>query len=146
MNTKTNILASSLAALLALAASPALAQEAMDGPRPAMAAASPDSSAAPKGAPASPKAVLRRNAEEMVLRVAPERQSELLMLLNEADEERLLSLQGIAKGRAAAILDARPFSALGELVEVKGIGLATFARILAADPNPPAEPMARENS
>ena len=81
------------------------------------------------------KSAVERSAEEMVAQLAPERQSDLLILLNEATQERLLAINGIAATRAAAIIKARPISSLADLVSVKGIGVTTLTRILSHDPN-----------
>jgi len=81
------------------------------------------------------KSAVQRSAEELVAQLAPDRQSDLLILLNEATPERLLSINGIATTRAAAIIKARPISSLADLVSVKGIGVTTLNRILAHDPN-----------
>lgn len=88
------------------------------------------------GLPAtSGKSAVQRTAEEMVAQLPPERQSDLLILLNEASEDRLLAIAGIAKTRATAIVLARPISSLSDLVGVKGIGVSTLSRILAHDPH-----------
>jgi DNA uptake protein ComE-like DNA-binding protein len=89
----------------------------------------------PKG-----KSAVQRSAEELVARVAPERQSDLLILLNEATEDGLLKINGVAATKAAAIVKARPIGSLSDLVEVKGIGVTTLARILSYDPNAVPEP------
>lgn len=88
------------------------------------------------------KSAVQRSAEEVVAQLAPERQSDLLILLNEATEDRLLQIDGIASTRAAAIVAARPIGSITELIEVKGIGLTTLKRILAHNPAaavPPAQ-------
>jgi DNA uptake protein ComE-like DNA-binding protein len=92
------------------------------------------SAAAPASAPTKEKSSVQRNAEELVSQLAPEQQSELLILLNEASEEGLLEIKGIAASKANAIIQARPIQSLSGLVDVKGIGVTTLARILSHDP------------
>jgi DNA uptake protein ComE-like DNA-binding protein len=84
--------------------------------------------------PSDGKSSVQRSAEECAAQLAPERQSDLLILLNEANEARLLTIDGVASTRAAAIMAARPIGSLTDLVGIKGIGLTTFKRILAHDP------------
>ncbi|RFC47626.1 MAG: DNA uptake protein ComE [Verrucomicrobia bacterium] len=81
------------------------------------------------------KSSVQRSAEEVVAQVAPERQSDILILLNEATEDRLLKIDGIATTRASAIIAARPIGAITDLVGIKGIGLTTLKRILDHDPS-----------
>ena len=102
---------------------------------PAMCGAAGTAKATPIHAdqPSGGKSSVQRSAEEFAAQLAPERQSDLLILLNEADEARLLTIDGIAATRVAAIIAARPIGSLSELVAIKGIGLTTFKRILAHD-------------
>lgn len=102
---------------------------------PAMCGAAPTSGENP--APPVGKSSVQKSADALVAQLAPERQSDLLILLNEATEDRLVAIKGIAPTRAAAIIHARPISSLSELVGLKGIGLTTLSRILAYDPNAP---------
>jgi DNA uptake protein ComE-like DNA-binding protein len=132
MNTKLNHLLMTTLTLV-------LASATLHAGAPAMCGTVPGASVnadAAKG-----KSAVQRSAEEMVAQLAPERQSDLLILLNEATQERLLTISGIAATRATAIINARPITSLSELVGVKGIGVTTLSRILAFDPNTqPAAP------
>jgi hypothetical protein len=92
---------------------------------------SPDSSA-----DSSSASTARIQAANLVSGLSFDQRSALLALINQADAETLLSLDGIAAGRAVSIQAARPFASLEDLVDVKGIGLATFSRILASAPQP----------
>jgi DNA uptake protein ComE-like DNA-binding protein len=111
----------------------ALASASLHAGAPAMCGTVPG--AAEVADAAKSKSAVQRSAEEMVAQLAPERQSDLLILLNEATQERLLTISGIAATRATAIINARPITSLSELVGVKGIGVTTLSRILAFDPN-----------
>ena len=49
--------------------------------------------------------------------------------INTAALEELMTLNGIGEVKGQAIIDARPFKSIDELLEVKGIGDATYNKI-----------------
>lgn len=57
--------------------------------------------------------------------------SKLLTMLNDGTAKELVSIDGIAKVRSAAIVEARPFKKIEEIALVKGIGKVTFTKIVS---------------
>ncbi len=57
-------------------------------------------------------------------------EAEVLTLLNEGSEEELASIRGIALTRAEAIVNARPYYSVYEVILVSGVGDVTFERII----------------
>jgi hypothetical protein len=73
------------------------------------------------------------------------KESAMVLDLNVASREELLDLPGIGEDRAQAILQARPFAALDDLLSVPGIGPIILHRVkergvvLSGGPSPPRE-------
>jgi len=57
--------------------------------------------------------------------------TKLMALLNEGTEQELQTVPGVGETRAAAIKKARPFADVTSVVNVEGIGEATFAEMVA---------------
>ena len=72
-------------------------------------------------------------AESATKQVAHSEQSEQLVNINQASLEELVTLPGIGKGKAKAILSFReqngPFTDLDSLLAVKGVGKGIVARL-----------------
>jgi DNA uptake protein ComE-like DNA-binding protein len=66
-----------------------------------------------------------------VLDLTPTQEDKLLGLLNDGTTDDLTAISGIAATRAEAIVSARPFQNVHEIMLVPGVGGATFERILA---------------
>lgn len=64
------------------------------------------------------------------LDLTPTQQDKLLALLNEGTAVELAAISGIAATRAGAIVGARPFQKVHEVILVPGVGEATFDRII----------------
>lgn len=64
-------------------------------------------------------------------RLTPTQESKLLALLNQGSTDDLVALPGIAATRAGALVAARPFDKIHEIIRVDGIGQATYERLLA---------------
>jgi len=64
------------------------------------------------------------------LELTPTQEDKLLALLNTGNTGDLTAISGIAATRAEAIVGARPFQNLHEVILVPGVGDATFDRIL----------------
>jgi len=62
--------------------------------------------------------------------LTPTQEDKLLALLNTGTSEDLTAISGIAATRADAIVGARPFQKVHEVILVPGVGEATFERIL----------------
>ncbi len=65
-----------------------------------------------------------------VLDLTPTQEDKLLGLLNQGTTGDLTAISGIAATRAEAIVSARPFQNVHEIMLVPGVGDATFERIL----------------
>ncbi len=72
----------------------------------------------------------KKSADKQVAGLTSAQQSKLLNLLNEGTGKELNAINGVAKTRSEAIVKARPYKEIGELILVKGIGKTTFAGIL----------------
>jgi len=88
------------------------------GPKPV---AKDDSKSAATGTKTSPTPVLD---------LTPTQEDKLLGLLNQGTTGDLTAISGIAATRAEAIVSARPFQNVHEIMLVPGVGDATFERIL----------------
>lgn len=98
-------------------------------------------------APKKPSA----QVEALAGTLTPPQRTKLLTLLNHGDDTLLLGVPGIGPTRAAAIIAARPFADVADVVRVAGIGAGTFAEMVAharADFPPPQarKPAARKKS
>ncbi len=72
------------------------------------------------------KTKLESEAERIAARLTPSQKAKLLSLLNSAETEALLGIDGVGKSRCAAIEKARPIESIEGLREIKGLGLKTF--------------------
>ena len=54
----------------------------------------------------------------------------LLEFLNCQSDRGLADIDGVARVRAEALVEARPFNSLREVADVKGIGTTTFTKIV----------------
>jgi DNA uptake protein ComE-like DNA-binding protein len=70
-------------------------------------------------------------AEVMIKALSPTQRAKLLEILNKGDDSALTGLPGIGESRVAAIKKARPFATPADLINVKGIGSAGLADIVA---------------
>lgn len=90
-----------------------------------------------KKSPAKPKAPAAEAAkpsakvEAIAKTLTPSQKTKLLDLLNEGDEGALMSIPNVGETRAAAIKKARPFADVTNVVNVEGVGEATFAEMVA---------------
>jgi len=69
-------------------------------------------------------------AKELAADLTTTQKSKLLVLLNEGTAKDLIAINGIAKVRAASIVEARPFDKVEEVSIVKGIGKVTFEKVI----------------
>ncbi len=86
---------------------------------------------APKKAPAAESAKPTAKEEAIAKTLTPTQRTKLLGVLNEGDEKALMSLPGIGESRAKAIIKARPFAEVTDVVKVEGVGETTFAEMVA---------------
>lgn len=76
-----------------------------------------------------PKSATKPPAKS-TLDLTPTQENKLLVLLNRGTAVELTAISGIAAARAEAIVGARPFQKVHEVILVPGVGDATFNRIL----------------
>jgi DNA uptake protein ComE-like DNA-binding protein len=86
--------------------------------------------AEPKTASKAGTASVAKTVPAATLDLTPTQQDKLLALLNEGTAVELAAISGIAATRAGAIVGARPFQNVHEVILVPGVGEATFDRII----------------
>lgn len=69
--------------------------------------------------------------EALVKTLTEEQRTALLTLLNDGKPDALEAISGIGPARAAAIIQARPFAAVTDVMRVSVVGEGTFAKIIA---------------
>jgi competence protein ComEA len=95
-------------------------------PAPAAApAAAPAKPAAAQAAPAAPAAASKAPAAAPATKLAPGQK----VNINTASKDLLDALPGIGAVKSQAIVDARPFSKIEDIMKVKGIKAGEFAKI-----------------
>lgn len=62
--------------------------------------------------------------------LTPTQNTKLLDLLNKGDEKALQNVPGIGKTRATALIKARPFASVTDVVGVEGVGEVTFSEMV----------------
>jgi hypothetical protein len=88
------------------------------------------------GSPATPKAAspvqgdVPTGTERSRLDLTPTQEEKLLTLLNRGTNQDLAAISGVAAVRADAIVEARPFRKVHDVILVPGVGEVTFERIL----------------
>lgn len=94
---------------------------------------------AKKKNPSTPQSSKSEGAAESL---NPSQKSKLMSIVNEGDQQALVSLPGIGEGRAEAIKKARPLKEPADLLKVEGIGEETLSEIVkhAKAGFPSAEP------
>jgi Helix-hairpin-helix motif len=70
---------------------------------------------------------------------------QILKFLNEGSSENLIAVKGIAERRSKAIIGARPFTRVEDLVKLPGIGLTTFGSFVEYGKNPVTQLAAAES-
>ena len=85
----------------------------------------------PKKTPAAESAKPTAKEEAIAKTLTPTQRTKLLGVLNEGDEKTLMFLPGIGETRAKAIIKARPFAEVTDVVKVEGVGETTFAEMVA---------------
>lgn len=124
--------AARFALLLSLFAS--LAQAEMAKP----AAPAPDAKAATSETPTPKKpAVPKESAESRLAALkkesaalTPDQASKFLQLLNQGDDKGLQEIKGIGKARAAAIIAKRPYATVEDLAKVESINSSAYPAII----------------
>lgn len=71
-----------------------------------------------------------RSSSKATLDLTPTQEDKLLGLLNRGSAEELTAISGISATRAQAIVSARPFQKVHDVIRVPGVGDATFSRIV----------------
>jgi DNA uptake protein ComE-like DNA-binding protein len=82
-------------------------------------------------APATEAAKPSAKVEAVAKTLTASQKTKLLALLNDGDDEELMTIPNVGKTRAAAIKKARPFADVTNVTKVEGIGEATFAEMVA---------------
>lgn len=83
------------------------------------------------GAQAPAKQKVSPTAEALAKSLTESQRAALLALLNEGDAAALEAISGIGAVRARAIIQARPFATITEVMRVDGVGEGTFAKMIA---------------
>lgn len=84
---------------------------------------------AAKAPVAEVKAAEAKPAAKPVKKAAPAKEAVKLVSVNKASEDELAALKGLPREVAKAIIAARPYATLDEVVKAKGLGLKKLAKL-----------------